>query len=139
MANQLKEYEFNLLTGGTDNHLILIDLRNKNINGKEMEERLEFVGITTNKNAVPFDTENKKTTSGIRIGTPAVTTRGLIEEDMELIASIINICALEEKEYKKMKFVAKNAVENLCTKYPLYNELEMSFDRVISKFGEVVE
>lgn len=122
LSKKLIDYGFNLLTGGTDNHLILIDLRNKGITGKEMEERLEFVGITTNKNAVPFDTENKKTTSGIRIGTPAVTTRGLVEEDMELVASIINICAMEKDEFDKMKFVAKNAVENICNKYPLYKE-----------------
>lgn len=128
----MKGFGFNLLTGGTDNHLILIDLRNKGINGKEMEERLEFVGITTNKNAVPFDTENKKTTSGIRIGTPAVTTRGLVESDMELIASIINICALDIEEYNKMKFVAKSAIENLCNKYPLYNEC-MSFNMFIKR------
>lgn len=128
----MKEFGFNLLTGGTDNHLILIDLRNKGINGKDMEERLEFVGITTNKNAVPFDTENKKTTSGIRIGTPAVTTRGLVEKDMELIASIINICALDIENYNKMKFVAKNAIENICNKYPLYNE-GMSFNMFMKR------
>lgn len=138
LANELLEYRFNLLTGGTDNHLILIDLRNKGINGKEMEERLEFVGITTNKNAVPFDTENKKTTSGIRIGTPAITTRGLVEEDMKVIASIINICAMAEDEYDKMKYVAKNAVENLCNKYPLYTE-GISFNSFLSRYGEVVE
>ena len=103
-----------------------------------MEERLEFVGITTIKNAVPFDTDNKKTTSGIRIGTPAVTTRGLVEKDMELIASIINICALDKEEYNKMKFVARNAVENICKEYPLYEE-GMPFNSFISRYGEVVE
>lgn len=131
LADNLMNYGFNLLTGGTDNHLILIDLRNKGINGKEMEERLESVGITTNKNAVPFDTENKKTTSGIRIGTPAVTTRGLIEDDMKVISSIINICALKEDEFNKMKFVAKNAVENLCNKYPLYESKLSTIDDII--------
>lgn len=132
LANELLEYGFNLLTGGTDNHLILIDLRNKGITGKDMEERLESVGITTNKNAVPFDTENKKTTSGIRIGTPAITTRGLVEDDMEVIASIINICSLPEEEYNKMKSLAKNAVENLCSKYPLYNG-RPSFNSFLSR------
>lgn len=131
LADNLMNYGFNLLTGGTDNHLILIDLRNKGINGKEMEERLESVGITTNKNAVPFDTENKKTTSGIRIGTPAVTTRGLIEDDMKVISSIINICASKEDEFNKMKFVAKNAVENLCNKYPLYESKLSTIDDII--------
>ena len=121
LAESLNNYGFNLLTGGTDNHLILIDLRNKNITGKEMEERLEFVGITTNKNAVPFDTENKKVTSGIRIGTAALTTRGLNEEDMKLIASIINLCSLDKEQYDNMKYMAINSVENLCNKYPLYD------------------
>lgn len=83
MAEELIKYDFNVLTGGTDNHLILLDLRNKGITGKELEERLDSVGITVNKNAVPFDTEKKTITSGIRLGTPALTTRGFKEEDMK--------------------------------------------------------
>ena len=93
LAEALIEEGFNVLTGGTDNHLILLDLRNKNITGKELESRLEQIHVITNKNAVPFDTENKMTTSGIRLGTPAITTRGMEEAEMKVIAKIISKCA----------------------------------------------
>ena len=88
LAEELLKLNFNLVSGGTDNHLILIDLRNKHITGKELETKLDDVGITVNKNAVPFDTEKPSITSGIRIGTPAVTTRGFKEDDMKEIAQL---------------------------------------------------
>ena len=91
LANRLLELDFNLVSGGTDNHLILIDLRNKHITGKALETRLDDIGITVNKNAVPFDTEKPSITSGIRIGTPAVTTRGFKEDDMIEIANLIDM------------------------------------------------
>ena len=91
LADELLKYGFNLVSGGTDNHLILIDLRNKGITGKELEERLDNIGITVNKNSVPFDTERPMITSGIRIGTPAVTTRGFKEGEMKKIANLINM------------------------------------------------
>ncbi|ATW27690.1 serine hydroxymethyltransferase [Candidatus Formimonas warabiya] len=90
LAQALTERGFNLVSGGTDNHLMLVDLRNKGVTGKDAENLLEQVGITVNKNTVPFDTESPFVTSGIRIGTPAITTKGLSEDDMVEIADIIN-------------------------------------------------
>jgi glycine hydroxymethyltransferase len=118
LAEELIKYDFNVLTGGTDNHLILLDLRNKGITGKELEERLDSVGITVNKNAVPFDTEKKTITSGIRLGTPALTTRGFKEEDMKKIADLIRIMALPY--YKEYEEFVKIKVGELCKAHPLY-------------------
>ena len=119
LAEELMKYGFNVLTGGTDNHLILLDLRNKGITGKEFEERLEKIGITVNKNAVPFDTEKKTITSGIRLGTPAITTRGLKEEDMKEIAELISDCVSIEYYNTHLKKL-QNKVQEICTKYPLF-------------------
>lgn len=118
LAEELIKYDFNVLTGGTDNHLILLDLRNKGITGKELEERLDSVGITVNKNAVPFDTEKKTITSGIRLGTPALTTRGFKEEDMKKVADLIRIMALPY--YKEYEEFVKIKVGELCKAHPLY-------------------
>lgn len=115
LANRLLELDFNLVSGGTDNHLILIDLRNKHITGKALETRLDDIGITVNKNAVPFDTEKPSITSGIRIGTPAVTTRGFKEDDMIEIANLIDMVVRGENLEK-----VKSRVTALCEKYPLY-------------------
>lgn len=115
LANRLLELDFNLVSGGTDNHLILIDLRNKHITGKTLETKLDDIGITVNKNAVPFDTEKPSITSGIRIGTPAVTTRGFKEEDMIEIANLIDMVVKEENLEE-----VKSRVNALCEKYPLY-------------------
>ena len=118
LAQCLISYGFDVLTGGTDNHLILLDLRNKKITGKELEERLDNVGITVNKNAVPFDTEKKTITSGIRLGTPALTTRGFQEEDMETIATLIHkMC---EPNYQDYENEVRKEVATRCQKYPLY-------------------
>lgn len=118
LAEELKKYDFNLVSGGTDNHLILVDLTNKNITGKAMEKLLDSVGITVNKNTVPFETLSPFVTSGIRIGTPAVTTRGFKEEEMKEIAYIINLIT-ENPEDGITE--AKKRVKALCDKYPLYN------------------
>ena len=107
------------MSGGTDNHLILIDLRNKGITGKELETKLDDIGITVNKNAVPFDTEKPSITSGIRIGTPAVTTRGFKEEDMVKIAELINMTV---DSYDNKKDEIRSEVAKICAKYPLYEE-----------------
>ena len=115
LASRLLELDFNLVSGGTDNHLILIDLRNKHITGKALETKLDDVGITVNKNAVPFDTEKPSITSGIRIGTPAVTTRGFKEDDMKEIAQLINM-VVENKNTEEIK----QRVKKLCEKHPLY-------------------
>lgn len=117
LEEELTKYGFNLVSGGTDNHLLLVDLTNKNITGKEMEHLLDSIGITVNKNTVPFETLSPFTTSGIRIGTPAVTTRGFNKEDMKEIAAIINLVA-EKKESGNEE--AKTRVKNLCDKHSLY-------------------
>ena len=117
LSEELKNYGFNLVSDGTDNHLILIDLRNKGITGKELEERLDNVGITTNKNSVPFDTEKPTITSGIRIGTPAATTRGLKEGEMKQIAKLINM-TVENYEDKKEEIIKE--VAEICSRFPLY-------------------
>ena len=118
LAEFLKQEGFNVLTGGTDNHLILLDLRNKGITGQELESRLANCHIITNKNAVPFDTEKKTITSGIRLGTPAVTSRGMVEDDMRQIGSLISLCA--SPYYENGIGAIKAHVQELCEKYPLY-------------------
>lgn len=117
LAEELVKLGFNLVSDGTDNHLMLIDLRNKGITGKKLEKRLDEIGITVNKNAVPFDTEKPTITSGIRIGTPAVTSRGFKEEDMVEIAKIIDMTV---ESYKDKKEEIIERVQKICNKYPLY-------------------
>lgn len=120
LAEELIKRDFKLLTGGTDNHLILLDLTNKNVTGKVAEKRLDEAYITTNKNAIPFDPNGANVTSGIRIGTAAVTTRGMKEEDMEVIAEAIDLCLTYDLEDK-----ARNLVIGLTEKYPLYEEYNL--------------
>lgn len=120
LAEELMKRDFRLLTGGTDNHLILLDLTNKNVTGKEAEKRLDEAYITTNKNAIPFDPNGANVTSGIRVGTAAVTTRGMKEEDMEVIAEAIDLCLTYDLEEK-----ARELVVGLTEKYPLYEEYNL--------------
>ena len=117
LAKGLLDRGFNLVTKGTDNHLMLVDLQPFNITGKELEHRLDEVYITVNKNAIPNDPQSPFVTSGIRIGTPAVTTRGLIEEDMDIIAECIYLTA---KDFENSKDKIKAEVTKICDKYPLY-------------------
>ena len=117
-ADALKAKGFDLVSGGTDNHLILVDLRCHNITGKELEHRLDEVYITVNKNAIPNDPQKPFVTSGIRVGTPAVTTRGFVEDDMAEIADIIHQAALPDFESKVDTLRAR--VGAICEKYPLY-------------------
>lgn len=121
LAEILIKNGFKVLTGGTDNHLVLLDLRNKGITGLELEQRLDSVKITANKNAVPFDTENKSVTSGIRLGTPALTTRGMKENEMEIIANLISKCANSKEEFEENKVEILEEVDKICKKYPLYS------------------
>lgn len=121
LAEELVKRDVKLLTGGTDNHLILIDLRDTDLSGQELENRLKSVGIITNKNAVPFDTKNKKTTSGLRLGTAAITSRGLQKEDMHFIADIISSC-INTELYQQNFEILKNTVQILCKRYPLYTD-----------------
>jgi glycine hydroxymethyltransferase len=118
LAEGLMKHDFNLVSGGTDNHLMLVDLRNKHITGKEAEQRLDEIGITVNKNTVPFDTEKPFITSGIRIGSPAVTTRGFDTEAMREIAAIMNI-TLSTDDYEEE---ARQRVHDLCERFPLYSD-----------------
>ena len=109
---------FDLVSGGTDNHLILLDLRSMGLTGKEMERRLDEVHITVNKNAIPFDPEKPFVTSGIRVGTPAVTTRGLVEADMKTIAGLM---ARAAKRFDTDADAIRAEVAALCAKYPLFD------------------
>jgi glycine hydroxymethyltransferase len=122
MAKKLMDFDFKVISGGTDNHLMLIDLRNKNMTGKAAQEMLDVVGITLNKNAVPFDDKSPLITSGIRIGTPALTTRGMTEADMVKIAEMINDI-LSHPEDEKIKKDVKKRIEDLTDEHPLYPEL----------------
>jgi glycine hydroxymethyltransferase len=117
LATALLERGFNLVSGGTDNHLMLVDLRSKGVTGKETEKMLDAVGITCNKNAIPFDPEKPFVTSGIRLGSPAVTSRGFKEADMVEVADIINM-TLTNFEANKEKAAAR--VKALTDKYPIY-------------------
>ncbi|GAB6281747.1 MAG: serine hydroxymethyltransferase [Ignavibacterium sp.] len=122
LASKLIQYNFNIVSGGTDNHLMLIDLTNKNITGKQAENALGKAGITVNKNMVPFDTKSPMVTSGIRIGTPAITTRGMKENEMEIIADFINL-AIDNFENDNELLKIKDEVKELCSKFPLYQNL----------------
>ena len=117
LADELLKEGFDLVSGGTDNHLMLVDLRPMGITGKEFEARLDSVHITVNKNAIPNDPEKPFVTSGVRVGTPAVTTRGLNTEDMKTIAHLFGLTA---KDYENSAPAVREAVAELCKKYPLY-------------------
>lgn len=119
LANKLIEYNFNVVSGGTDNHLMLIDLTNKNVTGKQAEISLEKAGITVNKNMVPFDKKSPFVTSGIRIGTPALTTRGMKEPEMEIIAGIIDRAINNFDNDEKLSDL-KNEVYKLTSRFPLF-------------------
>lgn len=120
LANGLKAFGFNIVSDGTDNHLILVDLRNKNITGIQAQKRLEELGITLNKNAVPNDTEKPMITSGIRLGTAAVTTRGFLESDMSIIAILIAEALKFGKNAKLTDSEIKKEVQKLCKEHPIY-------------------
>lgn len=117
LSGALIENGFDLVSGGTDNHLMLLDLRSMPITGKQAEHMLDEVGITANKNAIPFDPEKPFVTSGVRLGTPAVTSRGMKEEDMAEIAELISLTL---KDFDANKDSVAGRVRALCDKYPLY-------------------
>ena len=117
LAAALKKQAFHILTGGTDNHLMLVDLRGMDVSGKELQNRCDQVYITLNKNTVPNDPRSPFVTSGVRIGTPAVTSRGLKEEDMEKIAECIWLAATD---FEAKADYIRGEVDKICGKYPLY-------------------
>ena len=123
MSEALLERNVNLVSGGTDNHLMLIDLRGTGITGKELQLRLDDCNITANKNTIPFDPEKATITSGVRIGTPAITTRGFNEDDCRIVADCIADCIFDY-ENKKADVIAR--VKSLTDKYPLYPEMKQS-------------
>ena len=117
LAAKLLEAGFDLVSGGTDNHLMLVDVRKQNLTGKQAEKILDHIGVTVNKNAIPNDPRTPFVTSGVRIGTPAVTSRGFKESEMEEIARLIYLAAAD---FKAKSQEIKNRVADLCEKYPLY-------------------
>ena len=125
LAKEMMNRGYEVISGGTDNHLMLVDLTNKDISGKKAETALGVAGITVNKNMIPFDKKSPFVTSGIRIGTPAMTTRGMKEEEMKTIASLIDR-AISNHENEDELGKIKHEVKKLCSKFPLYPELTKS-------------
>ena len=119
LADELVKNGFRIVSGGTDNHLMLVDLRAKNITGKEAQNLLDDIGITANKNTIPFEPLSPFVTSGIRLGTPALTTRGLKEEDIRQVANII-ATVIEHREDSAVVEKARADVADICKKFPLY-------------------
>ncbi len=122
LGRRLLEHGFHLVSGGTDNHLLLVNVRNKGMTGKDMEDLLQEVGITVNKNTVPFDQESPFVTSGIRIGTPALTTRGMGTAEMEQIGDLIAGAVEQRSDAEGLARLARRS-EELCRAFPLYPDL----------------
>lgn len=125
LANELIGYGYDIVSGGTDNHLMLVDLTAKGLSGKKIENALGLAAITVNKNMIPFDTKSPFVTSGVRIGTPAVTTRGMKENEMKLIAEFINRAIINSENESELKSI-RNQVGELCSGFPLYPDLKTS-------------
>ncbi len=122
MAKCMNDLGYRIVSGGTDNHLFLVDLTGKNITGKDAQEALEESGIMANKNLIPFDTKNPNTTSGIRIGTPAVTTRGMKEREMEIICGFIDT-VLKDINDIKLRVDTREKIRALCKQFPFYSKI----------------
>lgn len=120
MAEEFMDRDYDLVSNGTDNHLILVDLRSKGLNGKIAEEALDKAGITVNKNMVPFDTESPFVTSGIRIGAPALTTRGFKKEEFSQVVNLIDT-VLQNPKSESTLYSVKEQVKELCKEFPLYD------------------
>ncbi len=124
IADELMNNNFDLISGGTDNHLMLVDLTNKGITGKEAEAALQNSGIIVNKNTIPFETLSPFVTSGIRIGTPSLTTRGMKEEEMKQTADMITRVLLDI-ENKEVQLEVKGEINELCKNFPIYSDMEV--------------
>ena len=122
LAGELNGLGFDLVSGGTDNHLLLVDLSRRNMTGAEAERALGEVRIVVNKNTIPFDTKGPKVTSGIRLGTPALSTRGMGEPEMKTIAGLIKK-VLDNPTSQNVQENARKVVSELCTAYPIYGEI----------------
>jgi glycine hydroxymethyltransferase len=122
MAQELGRLGFRIVTGSTDSHMFLVDLRPKGITGKDAEIALDKAGITVNKNAIPYDPEKPFIASGIRIGTPAVTTRGMRVKEMRQIAAWINDALVNKDDQMQLELISA-AVKKLCNRFPLYKNL----------------
>lgn len=128
LAEKLTSLGYDIVSGGTDNHLMLIDLTNKGVSGKKTEKALELAGITVNKNMIPFDQKSPFVTSGIRVGTPAATTRGMKEAEMELIAGFIDRAIRNYENEDELKAIKKEVGE-LCSNFPLYPEIKSEVEK----------
>jgi glycine hydroxymethyltransferase len=138
MADELMKMDYNIVSGGTENHLMLIDLRNKNVTGKQAENALDAAGITCNKNAVPYDTQPPLVTSGIRLGAAAMTSRGMNEDDMRHIARLLDRVITnvgKEDVYEAVK----GDVKHFCRQFPLYPSLNNSPEEVAKRLGETID
>ncbi len=122
LSGALSKRGFRIVSGGTDNHLMLVDLTNKGISGRDAALILNKAGITTNKNLIPYDTKPASVTSGIRLGTPAATTRGMKEKDMDAVADII-AKVINDFEDDRVIDEAKKAVKKITDRFPLYKDL----------------
>ena len=122
LGAELTRNGYKVVSGGSDNHLLLLDLTNKDITGKDAEEILESAGLTVNKNAIPFDTQSRFVTGGIRVGTPAVTSRGLKESEMKQVAEWMNRSILNRRDEQEIAKI-RSEVRELCERFPLYPDL----------------
>ena len=122
LASELKGYDYKLVSGGTDTHFVLVDLSSKNISGKKAEKVLEKAGITVNKNMIPFDSKSPMVTSGIRLGTPALTTMGMRENEMKVIADLINT-VIENPDDENTIYRTKQYIGDLLSNFPIYKNL----------------
>ena len=122
IANEMNNLGYSLVSGGTDTHLVLVDLSNFNVTGKLAENSLEKAGITVNKNMVPFDQRSPMITSGIRIGTPAMTTRGMKESEMKIIVKFIDRVLKDPENFQNLEAIKKE-VNQFCSSFPLYEEI----------------
>jgi glycine hydroxymethyltransferase len=126
LAEGIKEYDLKLVSGGTDNHLVLVDLRDEDITGKKAEEILEKANIVVNKNAVPYDPEPPMVTSGVRIGTPALTSRGMEEEELREVGSMIGK-RIKKPHRGTVGLKIKSRVEELLEEYPVYRDCNVDY------------